>query len=63
MLKHYNRQVLLNSATKQYWAEYNVYDVVKFEVGRNYYFLQTEDGDENYFPMNFSIIKQIEDNR
>lgn len=63
MLKHYNIKVLLNSATKQYWAEYNVYDVVKFEVGRNYYFLQTEDGDENYFPMNFSIIKQIEDNR
>lgn len=63
MLKHYNIKVLLNSSTKQYWAEYTVYDVVKFEVGRNHYFLQTEDGDENYFPVNFSIIKQIDDNR
>lgn len=63
MVKHYSIKVLLHSATKQYWAEYTVYDVVKFEVGRNHYFLQTEDGDENYFPINFSIIKQIEDNR
>ncbi len=62
-LYDYSIKVLLHSATKQYWAEYTVYDVVKFEVGRNHYFLQTEDGDENYFPINFSIIKQIEDNR
>ena len=53
MLKHYNIKVLLQSATTQYWAEYTIYDVVKFEVGRNHYFLQTEDGDENYFPINF----------
>ena len=63
MLKHYNIKVLLQSATTQYWAEYTIYDVVKFEVGRNHYFLQTEDGDENYFPINFSIIKQIDDHR
>ena len=61
--KHYSIKVLLQSGTSQYWVDYTIYDVVKFEVGRNYYFLKCEDGEENYFPMNFSIIRQIQDNR
>ncbi len=63
MNKHFNVKVLLQSATTQLWAEYTIYDVVRFDVGTNYYLLIEEDGTESYFPINFSIIKEFQDNR
>ena len=63
MNKHYNVKVLLMSGTNQYWIDHTLYDVVRLEVGSNYYLFVQEDGAVNYYPMNFTIIKQFEDNR
>ncbi len=63
MNKHYNIKVLLQSATSSLWADYTIHDVVRFEVGANFYLLIEEDGTENYFPINFSIIREFQDNR
>jgi hypothetical protein len=63
MRKHFNIKVLLQSGTTQSILEYNRYDVVRFDVGTNFYLLIEEDGTESYFPINFSIVKEIEDNR
>ena len=63
MSKHYNIKVLLTSGTNQYWIDQTIFDVVRIEVGTNHYLLVEEDGMVNYFPINFTIIKEIEDNR
>lgn len=61
MVRHYHIKVLIQSGTNQVWADYDLFNIVTFRVGDRHYYLQNEDGYEYYFPINFTIIKEIDD--
>lgn len=57
-MKQFKVSVILNG-TSMYCDVYHLKNVKKFHSSSGYYYFETEDGLQNFFPINRTIVQQI----